>query len=273
MCNKLWQWFLGQGTLPVPDPPPEPTGKKKTALLFAINDYKGSGNDLNGCLNDQLNMEKMITTICPDIVVKKFADFQVTKNCFISEMKKAIAELKAGDLLLMHYSGHGTQLNDIHSDENDGYDEAIYLYDGVVIDDDIGFNLKNIPDGAVVVLFFDSCFSGTITRIMNSKKHPAKNRFIPYNDAPLRKKKRIRIPKEEMKHIVYSGCQENETSADAWFGKYEGAFTHYALKTMIQGMTYKQWIDAINKELPSVIYKQTPTLEGNELLFNNTIFE
>jgi hypothetical protein len=260
-----WRWFKKSE--------PVVQGKKKTALLFAINDYKGSQNDLNGCIHDQDNMEKMLNKNFPGFIIKKFKNSEVTRGCFISEVSRAIKELKSGDVLIVHYSGHGCQVLDTHGDDKDGYDEAIYLYDGAVIDDDIGYELRNIPEGAVVCLMFDSCFSGTVTRILNSSKHPAKNRFMPINDEPLRKNKTIRIPKEEMKHVVYSGCQEYETSADAWVnGQYEGIFTHYALKVLEPSMTYKQWIEAINKQLPNSIYKQTPTMEGNELLFNTPIF-
>jgi len=263
MCFK--RWFS--------KPDPIPTGKKKTALLFAINNYPGSANDLNGCLNDMRDVEKMLNDKFPGFVIKKFADAKATVNYFIIEVTEAIKNLVAGDVLLVHYSGHGTQVYDPHGDEADSYDEAIYLYDGAVIDDDIGKALQSIPDGATVCLMFDSCFSGTVTRILNRSKHPAKNKFMPMKDIPVRKKKRIRFPKSEMKWIVYSGCKEDETSADAYLsGEYHGAFTYFALKVLTTDMTYKQWIEAINMQLPNKNYTQTPTMEGNELLFTKQVF-
>jgi metacaspase-1 len=90
---------------------------------------------------------------------------------------------------------------------------------------------------------------------------------------PLRKHKRVRFDKSEMKWIVLSGCGEKQTSADAFISRrYNGAFTYYALKTLKVGMTYNEWIKAINAYLPSKNYDQVPTLEGNEKLFSKPIF-
>lgn len=242
----------------------------RKALLFALNDYPGSENDLNGCLNDQRDVEATLKALYPGFVIKKFANEQVTWQCFIYEVTKAIGELKDGDFLLVHYSGHGTQVTDVHGDDDDGYDEGIYLHDGVVIDDDIKSSLLGIPDGATVVLAFDSCFSGTITRAINN----AKPKFMaPDKSVPLRTKKRIRIPKEDMKWMVFSGCREDQTSADAFInGEFHGAFTYYWLKALVPGITYEKWLSNIRKYLPSKHYEQVPTLEGKKELFTKVIF-
>jgi len=272
MCfKKIASWFNKPD--PIPDPIPDPTGKKKIALLFAINNYPGTQNDLNGCINDQVDVIKTLNSKFPGFDIRNYTDIIVTRSNFITVITEAIGELQAGDLLLVHYSGHGTQIIDEHGDEADGYDEAVYLYDGLVIDDDIGDSLKSIPDGATVVLMFDSCFSGTVTRKVNLEK----NRFVPnpYISRKTRQnlKKRTRFSKAEMKWIVFSGCGEQQTSADAYIdGRYNGAFTYYALKTLKPGITYKEWIEQINTYLPSGKYDQAPTLEGNELLFNQIVF-
>ncbi len=44
--------------------------------------------------------------------------------------------------LIVWYSGHGTYVKDKSGDEVDGYDEALYLYDGVFLDDDL-FDILN----------------------------------------------------------------------------------------------------------------------------------
>jgi len=271
MClKKILGWFK-PNVNPVPVPEPDQVeGNKKTALLFAINDYPGSANDLRGCIKDQLNVVDKLNKQFLGFVIKTFKDSQVTRKVFITEVTSAINELKPGDVLLVHYSGHGTQVYDKSGDEKDGYDEALYLYDGVVIDDDIGSYLKNIPDGAIVVLMFDSCFSGTVTRSSKDKKNKIK--FVKTEGLPLRRKKRIRISKEEMKWIVFSGCEEHQTSADAYInGDYNGAFTYYAMKTLVPNITYNEWLVQIKKYLPSSIFEQIPTLEGKVSLFDNKV--
>ena len=265
MCiKKIIEWFVQE-----PEPIPEPQeGNKKTALLFGINNYPGTSNDLNGCINDILDIDKKLSTDFPEFKTKLFKDSQVTKYTFITEVTKEISLLIAGDVLLVSYSGHGTQVYDTSGDEADGYDEAVYLYDGSVIDDDIGDALKNIPDGATVVLMFDSCFSGTVTRLLNGDK----TKFVQTEGLPPRKIKRKRFKKSEMKWIVFSGCSEQQTSADANInGKYNGAFTFYALKTLSPDITYRQWITKIHQYLPSNNFSQNPTLEGREGLFDKKV--
>lgn len=265
MCfKKLFpNWFK-----PDIDPIPDTDEPKQIALMFAINNYPGSANDLRGCLNDQTDVANKLNELFPGFFIRQFRDSEVTRSKFISEITNAIDSLNAGDVLLVHYSGHGTQVYDKSGDEADGYDEAVYLYDGTVIDDDIGDALQNIPEGATVVLAFDSCFSGTVTRAIL----PMKNKYVQNPDIPKRDNKRHRFNKSDMKWIVLSGCSENQTSADAYInGRYNGAFTYYLLKTLTKGITYKEWIDNIHKYLPSNNFNQNPTLEGNESLFNNQV--
>ena len=150
----------------------------RTALLFAINDYPGTQNDLNGCITDQKEMRQLIEHTFPSFIIKPFIDSMVTMAEFTSEVIKHIGYLKPKDFLLVHYSGHGTQVYDPHGDEEDGYDEALYLHDGPVIDDDIGTALKAIPDGVTVFIMLDSCFSGGGMK----RYHTCKPKFIPHPD-------------------------------------------------------------------------------------------
>jgi len=49
-----------------------------------------------------------------------------------------------GPTLIVWYSGHGTYVKDRGGDEADGYDEAICLYDGNLVDDDLNYILRTI---------------------------------------------------------------------------------------------------------------------------------
>jgi hypothetical protein len=85
-----------------------------------------------------------------------------------------------GDIAVFHYSGHGQQITDNGHDELDGYDETLVpvdapkrppaTYTGAkhLRDDDLGDLLYELrarigPTGDVLV-FLDSCYSGTGTR-------------------------------------------------------------------------------------------------------------
>ena len=240
----------------------------KRALLFAINAY-GGGNDLNGCINDQKDLEAKLNAQFPGFDIRKFKDSEVTTDRFMSELEGSIAVLKEGDVLLVHYSGHGTTVLDRDGDEQDGEDEALYLKNGVLTDDRIGKALEKIPSGAKVILMFDSCFSGTITRAVKKAK------FIPNPELAGKRLKRKRhlAVRSGMNHVVFSGCSEDQTSADAYIsGRYNGAFTFYALLTLQPGMTYNTWFGNIRIHLPNKSFDQIPTLEGPEDLLTQTVF-
>ena len=241
------------------------TDNKNIALLIAINDYRGTENDLKGCLNDQSDMEVLLHT---EYRVVKLSDDQATVSNVKSKLKEIISILNKGDKFVIHYSGHGTQVIDKNGDEKDGYDEALYLYDGCLIDDELHSILMNLREGVVCLVLLDSCFSGTATRGLNQK-----NRFVTTDSIEPHFAKQRSITKvDDMKWCVISGCSENQTSADGVFnGRPNGAFTYYLIKSVRENITIKDWFKNLRKLLPSWKYSQIPTLEGNRSLFNQKI--
>ena len=216
----------------------------KVALLFGINDYGGNG-DLKGCVNDiDFVAEKLY-----DFQIRRFVDAEVTKKRFIDEIEYVLLNAIAGDVIHIHYSGHGTFVKDYDGDELDGYDEALYLRDGPLIDDKLNETLQKVPDGVTLSLGLDSCFSGTSTR----KNVPdTRTRFMP---PPFEIDEHVRVKRgiyNDLKWIVLSACAENQTAADAYInGKYHGAFTYYAMNTLRGFYTYKEWFNAIRDYLPN----------------------
>ena len=248
MCfKKIIEFFK-------PKPPvttDEFTPISRRVITFGINDYPGTDSDLRGCLNDQLKVIDKLATDFPGFENRVYSDNAVTVDTMVSVLDKAISVLRPGDHLLIHYSGHGTQKYDRDKDESDGYDEALYLYDGALIDDRINEVLSKIPEGAIVVILLDSCFSGTATR----KSNPTymKPRFKKTSELRIRRKIRKRLFRtspEELNWVVISGCGEHQTSADALInGIYCGAFTFYAMKALEPGMTYRTWFGKIREYL------------------------
>lgn len=275
MCwKKLCEWLgCTSGQEPEPTPDPTPTEGKKIALLFAINNYPGSANDLNGCLNDQADFANLLATKYPEFEVKRFQDSEVTVSRFKSELTKAIASLEDGDVLFVHYSGHGTQVYDINGDESDGYDEALYLYDGPLTDDEMGAILAQIQGKPEVFIAFDSCFSGTATRLKSGVR--ATPKFVQLPNHPIRHNSRRRFANNKAisSYVYFSGCAENEYSYDAYFnGRYNGAFSYYTVKTHEPEYTYREWFGQLRQNLPNGQYPQTPQLEGDSGQFDDNIF-
>jgi len=154
----------------------------RRALCVGINAYP-QPNRLTGCVQDTVLWQKVLTAAQFDVEV--LLDERATRANIVSELTTLVRSSKAGDLLVFHYSGHGTQVPDTDGDEEDGQDEALVPVDfqsgAFLVDDDIRAILKNLPEGVNLTVFVDCCHSGTITRMLgrNSLENDMKGaRFL-----------------------------------------------------------------------------------------------
>ena len=85
-----------------------------------------------------------------------------------------------GDILFLHYSGHGTQTRDLDGDEADGYDEALVPLDhqsaGVITDDEVWSTLCPPPSrpgcSSAAGFIFRACSSPRMYFQGVHKEHP-----------------------------------------------------------------------------------------------------
>jgi hypothetical protein len=244
--------------------------KPLRVISFAINDYLGTDADLRGCINDQIQVEDTVSVKLEDFDFKLLRDAQVTVANTKKILKEAVEALIPGDFLGIHYSGHGTYTRDHDGDEADGYDEALYLYDGLLIDDEINEILQGIPEGATVFLMLDCCYSGTATRDVNVR-HRGINLYE--GDVPPTKIRKRFAESQDINWVVMSGSGEKQTSADAYIaGDYHGAFTWFAMHLFNKYHTYRTWHEAIVWQFRNSPYSQIPTLEGRYDLLDKLIF-
>jgi hypothetical protein len=235
----------------------------KTALLFGINAY-GGANNLNGCLNDL----KTVRNSLPDFQIREFKDREVTRKCFRGELTYVFTNAVEGDMIYVHYSGHGSFIPDTSGDEIDGYDETLYLYDGNFVDDELAELMTLIPYGVTVVLGMDCCYSGTNTRDI------IKTRFMPPKKFTPAHKRVRRMFKAYQNYVLMSACSENETSSDALInGVWQGAYTFYAFSCLSRDLTYRKWGEQIRLRLPNKNFSQTPQIEGADYLLDRLVFQ
>lgn len=282
--------------------------ERKKALLVGVNKYKYVGS-LNGCVNDVRNMVDVLTSFYdfPPDNIRTIVDESVTRNNLMNRFDWLIDEACEGDLLLFHFSGHGSQVQDRDGDElDDGMDEILCLHDmdfrnpdSYLLDDDFNNIINRLPKGVLLTVCIDACHSGTATRdigLLTSElqiplsKQKIQPRFVePPEDIKLRhyynktlKPRRmgsgIREDKKyagndnnaKAKHILLSGCMDEQTSADAYLNNdYNGAFTYYLCKTIreTRGVTaYQDLIKKVQERLVFNSFSQIPQLNGNEQL-------
>ncbi|CAH8330172.1 unnamed protein product [Eruca vesicaria subsp. sativa] len=140
----------------------------KKAVLIGIN-YPGTKAELRGCVNDVQRMQKSLVDrlgfLERNINVLIDTDDSYTKPTG-KNIRRALLNLvesaKSGDVLVVHYSGHGTRLPaETGEDDDTGYDECIVPCDmNLITDDEFREFVKKVPKDAHITIISDSCHSG-----------------------------------------------------------------------------------------------------------------
>ena len=89
----------------------------KKALIVGINDYQKI-NDLKGCLNDVQNMRDFLKDYKEFKIenIRVLTDGRATKQNIINRLNWLVEGSKSGDVLVFHFSGHGSQIRDRNGD-------------------------------------------------------------------------------------------------------------------------------------------------------------
>lgn len=259
----------------------------KYALCVGINDYPGTSSDLAGCINDAKDWAGVLKRRGFD--TELLLDRKATGQAIRQGIVRLLEMARAGDCVVIQYSGHGSYVPDEDGDEPDGTDECLCPYDvrsaGPITDDELFDLFSKRAAGTRVVMVADSCHSGTVARFAPvSTPPPIKGRrtildrvrflppaaFLSRQDlAKLGARRRVRSsnPPGRYAALLLAACQDTEYSYDAYFaGRPNGAFTYVALKcldSLPAKATYMDWLRAIRKRLPSQQYPQTPNLFGS----------
>ena len=126
------------------------------------NHYAGWSGELFACEFDANDMANLARSkgMTPTVLLTRAA----TRRAVLAEIRGVADELRAGDLFLLTYSGHGGQVPDANDDEDDHRDETFCLFDGQLIDDELYLALGRFAKGVRVLVLSDSCHSGTVVR-------------------------------------------------------------------------------------------------------------
>jgi hypothetical protein len=211
-------------------------------------------------------------------------DGRATKKGILDRLKWLVKDAKSGDRLLFHFSGHGSQIRDRDGDElKDSLDEIICPHDmdwdgTYIVDDDLKAVFAKLPAGVHLEVLLDSCHSGSATRAvpdLGSTGNPGaiRQRFLaPPMDILCRQLDEDDLPVTRMlkaanpeNHALFSGCRDNQTSADAYIsGTYNGAFSYYFCKHLrdSQGLIPRaELLKRLRASLKHENYDQVPQLE------------
>jgi len=237
-----------------------------------------------------------------DIVVKmlKYNHFNdistlvnaaATKQGIVNDFAKLTARCKPGDIIYIHFSGHGQRMTDVDGDEKDGYDESWIPYDAYksycqqdhgekhLCDDEIGRMLtlirEKVGERGNIIVTVDACHSGDSTRDLNDDTVNVRGVF---EDFVIPVVKRGSARQIEERWLTLSACLSNQLNQEHPSGY--GKLT-YGICTLWREMKEKN-----NAEVLSIItrymkrkgvrgkYPQTPILTGctDKYLFSTLFY-
>lgn len=246
--------------------------------------YGGDGK-LFGCHFDAEDMER----IAGERGFEKrtlLLDEAATRDTVKEAISAAAAELKAGDVFLLTYAGHGSQIPDFNSDEDDGSDETLCLFDAMLIDDELYELWSQFADDVRIVMISDSCHSGTVSRaarrtvteVAEDGKPSVGTRMLPLDLAArtFRNHRQFytdlgrqqpgpneRLLSRELNMplrapvLLLAGCQDNQESQD---GIGNGRFTQELLRVWDEGRFQGDWHRLAERIIVNMPPNQTPRL-------------
>lgn len=255
---------------------------KRLGLTIGLNEvdpnhYRDAdGNPWRGtlaaCENDARSMAQLFSAHDVDLIVDPLLTAAATCEEVLKQLGALAAAAGPGDLVAISYSGHGGQIEDLDGDEDDGLDETWCLFDRQLIDDELARAYSKFQAGVQIVVFSDSCHSGTVARadaksssslpkakamadlasvrtmLANKSVYDAVAKSL-VDDTPVSLAATV---------VLLSGCRDEELSRD---GDPNGAFTGAILTAWEQPAARKSFralVEAAGKLIPPA-YEQHPT--------------
>jgi hypothetical protein len=198
-----------------------------------------------------------------------------TADAVLAELDAAARTLTTGDIFFLTYSGHGGQVTNANPDddpEDDALDETWCLYDRQLVDDELFAAFSQFQAGVRIVVFSDSCHSGSVTRgdpggggdehalvkqlpmdvaIATEEGHAALYATLQ-KDVPTK-----RLTTCAATVVLLSGCQDSQFSRD---GRVNGVFTGALLAAWQQAdarRSLPRLLKAVSAAIPPA-YNQVP---------------
>jgi len=178
-------------------------------LTVGIN-YIGTPYELEGCINDTDNLISQLKTYFPSCTnyhqLTDKTPMKPTKANIMACLNWLIMNLKSGQNVLFHYSGHGGILTNVAGNRVDGYDCCIYACNNGTIEVIEAKELHaalsaKLPAGSKCFIIVDSCHSATTMEL--PYQWTERNNVVTYKENP-------EIPVEQGNIVFLAACQDNE---------------------------------------------------------------
>lgn len=260
-------------------------GQTKHGLVIGLGQYQDRAwGTVHG--DKDVPLVKSMLTSCGYTDVATLVNKDATKAGILMAFENLSKRCRKGDVVYIHFSGHGQQVTDVNGDEEDGWDEAWIPYDAMyaysdtykgekhLIDDEIAVLLSNIKkrigtSGKLLVVV-DACHSGDSDRGSEAEEEyirgASDNFVIPIGVKP---KKVARVKENWLTLTACKNFQNNcEVKTD------DGMF--YGMLSYILTSRFNNWNKVDNNTILNDIQqyvnlkrkrgRQTVTISGNHSL-------
>jgi hypothetical protein len=280
-------------------------GPQRRALCIGIDDYPHlkPWEQLKGCVNDaRLAADVLQTTFgfLPEHV-RLLLNEEASREGILAAFDRLVQETGESDVVVVHYSGHGSWAWNNDGGEEDGKDETIMPWDSGrgshpnldILDNEIHLFLVALTQRTPHVTFvFDSCHSGGITREVGGSRARAVPGASKGDPQPPRVRQEVVArtrgaggggtgpgPSGFMsglgaRYVLVAGCRNEEKSYEhpGEGGVDHGAMSFHfygALASISSTTTYGDVFERVYAAVTGANDKQHPQLEGavNRVIF------
>ena len=271
---------------------------QKHALLIGVNQYPNLGEEyrLWGCVNDARLVGQVLQDRFgfPAENVTLLLDEQATQVGIRSAFDALTRRVGEDDIVVFHFSGHGSRRPSTDPSEATGKDSTIMPHDSGrrplpnldIPDKEINGWLETLTAKTHnVTMIFDCCHSGTITRDAFGDR----TRSVPDDDRSLEELGLKPEPVDEStrgaataraggfmalgnKYVVLSACRDDELAREFKIKRGEdvfltGALTHYLIEALTgarTGTTYRDVFEVVRQRIQARYDTQHPQLSGTQ---------
>ena len=270
------------------------SAQNKLALLIGIGEYpqESGWSTIHGDNDVAIIKDLLVGQDFKEHNICELTNSAATKVGIMSALESILQKAKQGDVVYIHFSGHGQQVTDLDGDEDDHYDEAWIPYDARkkyeadvyegenhIIDDELNSYLNRLRakvgvQGKIIVVA-DACHSGSGSRGISDEEVFVRGTSEKF-EIPVKKLNIVR--KEAPVHWLYVGaCKPYQTNYEfkSNNGTYYGSLSYviYNDSEDLAASTYSEVINLWKKAMVEISrYPQDIDDEGRPSRKTNTLF-
>ena len=248
----------------------------KRALIIGIGAYpeESAWNVISGDKDIAIVEKTLLANGFKQENIAVLANSQATHNAIVHSIEALVQTSQRGDIVYIHFSGHGQLITDTNGDEPNGFDESWIPYDarkeytkGIyegenhLVDDQLNAMLHQLrtkvgQTGKIIVIA-DACHSGGGSRDEDEDNiRGTGNAFV------LPQKAEFKAENKAEDWIFISACKSYQFNQQCKETKYGSLTYAIYLNRDKYGQTASEFVRTISDSIATLVkYSQTPQLD------------